>query len=529
MPSLGKDRDTVDKLEDSLLVPKSQSSAAFDDQLIDDEQAEKNIQQNKIWMLGGYIHRSHKADLERAFKIVHDDISVSEGANGEVEDLVAGPAVLWALLGNIMTWTTFVVVTVVSTYLVDVDAGGLAEKPAGVYLALGILVWLAFTLAALIPEYKALMYCLPTQSVCVERIAQGKEAWAGFNRWMVGMFVISIILHADIYTTAIFMGRIWASTSSCGTLNNLWTIAVRTSFLRHVPIINVMPYSQLCFIAWSLMVAQFIYSLCYSIPISPNVNKGMDVSTAWITYNMAEDKGHVQKYDTLLKKDTGHGRCLQALSESGRMCSLNWQDDDYLKQAERDWDCHRVHDEMRRTNLRFLLFCTQATLIPNLQITFLGIQKSHQAWSSQTLGTSGSADYLTILSFTISVLSGLHYIYYEFGSVNRHKLYVKHAIAKAKEEARAAKKGRKHWDAHLLQHKVTFSIVSNRVLTLVFSGMFCFILVKASMAIIFCESGIWNAHINSSTFSLMDGCLPVSELPWNQVHCPVANATAIFR
>jgi len=485
------------------------STVDFNATLISDEQAKTNVLENKKWMFGGYIHESDKKAVEQAFQIVHDDIDISEGANGEVEDMVTGPAVQWALLGNIMTWSTFVVVTLVSTYLVEVDNAGIALKPKGIYLGLGIMVWLAFTLLSLIPEYKAMMYCLPSQSVCVARIAEGPKKWWGLNRWMISMFVISIILHADIYTTAIFMGRIWASTSQCGTLNELWRLAVHHSFLKNVPIINILTYAQLCCAAWCLMVSQFVYALFYSIPISPNVAKGMDVSIKRIQYDLAPDKAHIQKYDTILKKNTGHGRCLQALSESGRMCSLNWQDDAYLEQAERDWDCFRVHDEMRRTNLRFLLFCIQATFIPNLQITFLGIQKSQRV----QLGHA-APDYLTILSFTISVLNGLHYIYYEFGSVNRHKKYVRHAINEAKQHAKETKHGRKHWEAHLLETKVKFSLFLNSIFTLVFSGMFCFILLKASMEVVFCESGIWNVDFNTTSWSLMDGCLDKNEVPW---------------
>jgi len=293
-----------------------------------------------------------------------------------------------------------------------------------------------------------------------------------------------------------------------------------------VPVINVLPYAQLCFIAWGLMVFQFVYALFYSIPISPNVAKGQDVSIDRIKYELASDKAHVQRYDTILKKNTGHGRCLQALSESGRMCSLNWQDDAYLSQAELDWDAQRVHDEMRRTNIRFLLFCTQATFIPNLQITFLGIQKSHEVFMDSVHDTgTGSADYLTILSFTISVLSGLHYIYYEFGSVSNHVEYVKHAIKKQKDAASDSKNGRKYWDAHLIQTKVRFSLFCNRILTLVFSGMFCFILVKASMVIVFCDSGIWNAKFNTTTFSLMDGCIDESNMPWITMAAHCANSS----
>jgi len=517
----------VDDKEENLLLKVSSVLPGRD--YLDDATAKRNVKQNETWMLNsGYIMKDNLEDVKAAFKVVHDDIVISEGANGEVEDMVTGPGVLWALLGNVMTWTTFGVVTVVSSYLVRVSSSsGIAQKPAGIALVLGIMVWLAFTLAALIPEYKALMYCLPSQSVCVARVAEGKTAWMGFNKWMICMFAISVILHADIYTTAIFMGRVWASTHYCGTLNHLWELAVASSALRHVPIINVLTYSQLCFAAWGLMVFQFVYALFYSIPISPNVAEGMDVSIDKIKYQLADDKAHVQRYDTILKKNTGHGRCLQALSESGRMCSLNWQDDAYLQQAELDWDCQRVHDEMRRTNIRFLLFCTQATFIPNLQITFLGIQKSHEVWL-HLADDSGSADYLTILSFTISVLSGLHYIYYEFGSVSNHVQYVNHAIKKAKHDASVSRNGRAYWDAHLIQTKVRFSLFANRILTLIFSGMFCFILVKASMAIVFCPSGIWNAKFNTHTFSLMDGCLDPSEIPWSNFTCPAASSSGLL-
>jgi len=373
----------------------------------------------------------------------------------------------------------------------------------------------------LIPEYKALMYVLPSQSVCMPRKAEGKGAWMSFNRWMLSMFTISIILHADIYTTAIFMGRIWKSTSSCDELNDLWALSVSTSFLGKVPVLNVMTYSQLCFGAWCLMLGQFFYALAYSVAISPNVShKHADFSRRRVSYDMVTDRESVQKYDTISKLDTGHGRCVQALSESGRMCSLNWQDDNYLGQAERDWKAVRVHGEMRRTNIRFMLFCIQATVIPNLQITFLGIQKSRSVYlAGETGDASPSPDYLTILSFAVSVLNGLHYIYYEFGSVARHSKYAKHAVAEAKAKAEEEQNGRKHWDATLLERKMKLSIFMNYMFTLIFSGMFVFVLVKAVMEVIMCDNGIWNAQIDPTTWSPMGGCIPARHMSWGNVTC----------
>ena len=75
---------------------------------------------------------------------------------------------------------------------------------------------------------------------------------------------------------------------------------------------------------------------------------------------------------------------------------------------------------MRRTNIWFVLFCIQVTFIPILQVTFLGIQNCNCVAETLVGHVNGSAGYLTILFFTVSLLSGFHGTHDEFDSVGRH-------------------------------------------------------------------------------------------------------------
>lgn len=500
--------------------------------LLDDKESEENRKENHAWMMAGCTPKHDRDQVERAFDIVQQDILHSSGANGEVEDMIVGPALPWAFFANGMTWGCFVLVTVIGTYLVEVDDYGLAMQPQGVWLVAIILTWFGLTSLTLYPEFRAAMYCLPSQSVCVKR----RKDWLPFNSWIFRMLVLSFILHTDIYTTSIFVARVWKSAMACDELNDLWAASIQASFFQHVPIIRSLTYLQLIVIIWCIMLLQLIYALCYSWPISPNLTRGLPISDERVKYQIVESRATCELYNTLLKSDTGHGRSLQALSESGRMMSLMWQDDNYLEQAELSWSAHRVHDEMRRTNLRFILFCLQATMVPTLQITFLGIQKAHAIRESQLHPGSHNvhSDWLTVTSFVISVLSGLHYIHYEFKSINTHKKYCRRAIGEQNENARHLNDNRKHWDAVQLGRKAEFSYLANHFLSFCFIGAFAFIIVKAYMAMIVCETGIWNMHFEPNmrelSLGLASGCVDTSSITNYQPSCGgaavAANATA---
>lgn len=497
--------------------------------LLDDKEAEENRKENHAWMMAGCIPKRDRELVERAFDIVQQDILHSSGANGEVEDMLVGPALPWAFFANGMTWGSFVLITVVGTQLVEVDEYGLAQQPQGVWLVAIILLWFGITCVTLYPEFQAAMFCLPSQSVCVKR----RKGWVPFNSWIFRMMVLSFILHTDIYTTSIFVARVWKSTMHCDELNSLWAASIQSSFFKEVPIIRSLSYLQLVFSISCVMIAQLVYALCYSWPTSPNLTHGLPISDERVKYQIVESRATCELYNTLFKKDTGHGRSLQALSESGRMSSLNWQDDLYLEQAEMSWSANRVHDEMRRTNIRFILFCLQATMVPILQITFLGIQKAHRLHEQNLEGRhSGSSDQLTVGSFLISVISGLHYIWYELKAMNTHKKYVRRAIREQNENARHLNDNRKHWDAVQLSRLAEFSIVANLLVALGFMGTFCFIIVKAYMALIVCETGIWNVHFDPNlrelSLGLASGCVNTHAIAHYRPMCGTgfANVTA---
>lgn len=200
-----------------------------------------------------------------------------------------------------------------------------------------------------------------------------------------------------------------------------------------IPLVRHMSFMELVTAAWLIMLAQVAYALAFSWPTSPDLRtKQPSITTHNPRYQTANDRKEVALYHTVLKSFTGHGRALQALSESGRMCAVNWQDDFYLTQAEHEWSCQHVHLEMRRTNIRFILNSAQAILIPFLQTSFLGFQKHCNASSVQESGT----DWLTIVSVILSVGCGLHYILYELQAVWQHRKFFKRALKQDYEKAR---------------------------------------------------------------------------------------------
>merc|ERR1711862_123070 len=105
---------------------------------------------------------------------------------------------------------------------------------------------------------------------------------------------------------------------------------------------------------------------------------------------------------------TSHGRCLQALADSGRMVSVQWFDDAYCVMASGDWDVQKYVQQMGRANWRFVLFASQAVLVPNLQVTFYGVQK-HLLKTSDDMGM----DIFTTMSVWISMVSAFKYLLWE--------------------------------------------------------------------------------------------------------------------
>jgi len=331
---------------------------------------------------------------------------------------------------------------------------------------------------------------------------------------MVAMLIVSFALHCDIYTTSVFVARIRKSVLECGALEYRWGNVIHDSSFLRKSFFSQISFLQLTWFAWFAMFSQFLFALAYSWPTSPDIGKlkrGETVGERPVKYEIVDSRNDVAVYSVCMKRHQGHGRALMALADSGRMNCLNWQDDYYLQEAEVDWSLEHVTLEMRRTNFRFFFFAFQAVLVPNLQVTFLGMQKTSFKHSGQ------QADWFTLISITISVLSGMHYIYYEYGSVSRHYQYVRLAFDKAIALAATNRDNEIHWNALKALKRARFSWWLNRVICLFFGVIFLQLITKTAMAMVVRESGVWNSKFFvNGTFDLDAGCVPMADFhPFN--------------
>merc|ERR1719223_2013103 len=212
------------------------------------------------------------------------------------------------------------------------------------------------------------------------------------------------------------------------------------------------------------------------------------------------------RYNTLFKSFTGHGRALQALAESGRMNILNWQDDAYLEVAEQEWQSLSVVQEMRRGNMRFLMFGLQSIVIPNLQITYLGIQYAQRP---------DTADWLTFGSSCLTVTCGLKYILWEFGTLKSHNTFAVNALKADREKAKNEQDNALAWNTKILFHWVTVRHAANLLFCLFFLCMYIYLALKAYMDMVGCNGLIWNwdpefISNTSAAFTNSKGCMELN-------------------
>ena len=247
--------------------------------------------------------------------------------------------------------------------------------------------------------------------------------------------------------------RVWKSAHDCPILEQEWQAIVHNSaFLNTMPIINTVSFHAFTALVVLIMSCQFLYALCYSIPVSPNLagvvgdylpksfwDKNFpDYQLCQIADEEDEKavapdgrnapptraalrRGKINKHNTPLKLHAGQGRAVQALADAGRMYTLNWYDDKYLEQAESKWHIQQMCLEMQRTLARFFLFGVQATMITYLQVSYIGFQNSCSlvAFHSETGGAKVSS-LLTVFSAVLALATGANYIIFEVVSLRKH-------------------------------------------------------------------------------------------------------------
>jgi len=198
----------------------------------------------------------------------------------------------------------------------------------------------------------------------------------------------------------------------------------------------------------------------------------------------------------------GHGRCVQALADSGRMITVQWLDDDYQAKVAHGWTNKKLSAEMVRANWRFILFSIQGIVIPSLQITYFGAMKARYKTAPDAVSLFG--DLFVVVSIVISVLAGGKYIAWEVTTALKHvSILRKRLDRKAYDRERRILKmdqdmvpldrphTRAQWEYNKFIAWGIFSMVLNVLLAFSATIAFAYILVKAIMEMMVCDA-LWN-------------------------------------
>eukprot|EP00928_Gymnodinium_smaydae_P056160 TRINITY_DN39588_c0_g1_i1.p1 TRINITY_DN39588_c0_g1~~TRINITY_DN39588_c0_g1_i1.p1 ORF type:complete len:834 (+),score=97.30 TRINITY_DN39588_c0_g1_i1:81-2582(+) len=530
-------------------------------------ETQKQGNEAKEWMTKGWPKRMSrfKEMVEDCWSVI-DEYRQRDANLQDVEDLVTGPAVKWAWISNVWTWSGFVIIPIIAACFTTIDEQtGIAATLVGLdfhfFMILGL--WLLTTLWPLRFEFYAALHVFPAQGSATGQpgmlLGCGRGSLSFLNYLRI-LIMGSFLLHTDIFTTAMFIGRTFMSTHSCydgddwltwffqgdseAPLEKIWSHSARQSSLLKTFNLDGLTFWQWTLIAYTFMFLQFFYAIAFAMPISPDFEN--EYSKYWLRtrccrrytlvkgdfiYEDVKDEvkedgiverprhKHVRriaKYNTLLATDTSHGRCLQALGDSGRMLSIQWLDDDYLMQASYEWDLQKIVDQMRRTNLRFLLFAFQAIAVPNLQVTFYGAQLHQFKYRAKMEVTTYALDGFTILSVWINVLIAAKYVASEVTTFIRawNRLTA------------ATKKQEEVYEHFQIDNRIKWGIVVHKtrgrgtifvafLISLGTCAALCELLVKVFMEMFWCPSSIFN---------VVEGCVPVDKIDgwtggWNITSC----------
>jgi len=508
-------------------------------------------------------HFNRIKEFEQLINENQEDIKQPEYPRAfDIEDLVAGPAVKWSWIANGITWVGFVFLTMGVAFYTNINEKGISDSvfSQGKGGSLVIVAWLLTTLLPIWCECKAALYIIPAQTSNIGEpgiLGGCGKGWLSFNGYLVFLLALSFILHSDILTSAVFVGRTFKATHSCdgsikkwsmhwfwhgdplSPLELKWKHAVNNSKFFRMLHLNSFTFWQLALISWLLLLLQFFYAVAYAMPVSPDFRnehyekevckklrccKRYTLVTGDTTYHgLDPDTGPRRRslYHTTVTKFTTHGRCLQALGDSGRMMSIQWFDDEYIVKASEEWPLGELIQQMNRANWRFLLFSLQAICMPNLQVTFSGVQKSLNGSAEEV----GASDWVTVASVVLGVLSGIKYILWEVKTLisNIRLLYFSEKSMMERYSAFESSKPCEH--AILRKHKIWMHKIN--AFATVFIGVciafaatsqLLFLVVKVVMELTQCPSGSWNA--TSNIFHLSSGCVDTIKTQEASVYNP---------
>jgi len=430
-----------------------------------------------------------------------------EGA--DIEDHTCGPALKIAKRANFILWMFFVLFPWTCGYLMSCPP--IHEKGEGLELV-GYPLWLWVPFLLLV--YGLLrMEAVATKSSIVAQVITSGVPFGGkwkYNKFLYIMLIVSLIYHMDIFTNGVYMARVY-KTEQCMdqsaknhmlSIEEIWhetmvSSAAGKTFLAYIP------YWAWAVVAWASLLLQPAYALCYSYPLSPELqppkDKHDDVDVSHperkeIDHKYRRSGTDCAQYHVRFRSDQQHGRALQAIAESARMNAIYFLDPDYMHHQVKTFQPGEVHREMQRCNIRFFIFIVETIFPPNLQASFLCMERA----------LVGNSDYVIFVSVAISLITGLLYVKSELTTVfNFHRLVLSQKDKfDVWESENGASRELQFKSKAAVMHSWRSKIIC---IFLAVFGMYMLVqaVLKAYMGAFVCECGMWNNH----GFPLAKGCV----------------------
>jgi len=464
------------------------------------------------------------------------DESKVEKKGSNIEDHSVGPALKLTKEANWITWIFFTclpwIVGCNWWYLGSVISCAPSESPTVAPLPFATypkILWLPFfviTCVLLWYEMRAFAHTIVAQVMVAGIPTFPLIGRLSYSKFLYVMLLISLIYHFDIFTNGIFIARVLV-TDRCVAANNftvtperIWYATINHSALRRI---SGFSFFQCCMAAWFSFYLQPIYSYCYAVPRSPQLQdpikeKGEEKTgkpdLPKVDYEHKTANQDCPVYEVFFRSDQQHGRALQAISESARMNSLYCLDPEYLNYQTKSWRPIDVHREMQRTNVRFFIFIVETMLLPNLQATFLCFEKA-MSYDPNNPEQEGFKDDITLVSVIVSFITGIIYVRSELTAVMKFHALVKSQkwkfdqwtdiICEDTERAEVVTRSDLH-KAESAMFKAQRSMVICCILALVGLFFLSYAVIKAIMGTYYCPMGMWNLR-----WPLVSGCVNLTK------------------
>lgn len=463
-------------------------------------------------------------------KAACDATSQKMWMKGHVDNLVAGPGIVYALRMIVAMFAFYCVVLWLFGYLLlpgclqgTVGRTGVCLFPMSFYLVYVVGAYCKLYFEA------AVMGCILPPKIKIG----GEPSFFGFGWvfasstmstkvviWLVIKMIGSAATSLDIFSGSIFLARVRATHALTKdftwTMEDAWVRSLEaSSFFSRFAHLGYPTFLFAVWLTWLSVLLQLLFAMAYSLPLSGELQSSRRApQKVWYDFRPLEDddKRYFRKrfldcacisgdtefgespeeckdfvdyaeYSTLAVRHQVHGRALVALLKGGRMSMALSNDTEYVSVVVQNWKPKEIVNYQWQLGGFFLVFMIQRLLTISMQASFVGITKN------LTQDTAGlHIDWISAMNVLLGCGMGLSTI---FGEVRLSWMLTRRIFSYADGAASKQEKWQVKTDK-------TWSIISFSY-TLMFALFSILWLVYCVMKVVWvneCPCGLWNFHLS---------------------------------